>query len=166
MRQCDIDDAAAHFAVGPTLHLDWRAVHHRLWRRYEALTRRVRVLFTEVDPYESADAMRAEYHAGQLYIFAGTNEFLPRDVHLALRAIHDADHCDWGVGFDAGGEWAAVRAAAAREPALECFWASEILGQVCTFFAAGAFPAHRPVRGMSRWLRDHALPHNCLTRPR
>lgn len=159
-------DAANHFATGPDLsaRLDMAAVHAAIWRRFQGLLRGrhecghpVRVEFTEVDPYADAAPMRSEWRSGTLYVYAGENECMPRDIHLALRAVHDSDHCHTGGGFDAAGEWHAVRYAANREPQLACLWSSEILGQVCTYFARGTYPAHRLVAGMNRWMNDLTL---------
>lgn len=161
MRQKDIDEAAAHFSRAPDMRLDLDAAQRSIWRRYQQLLRTHRVRYTDEDPYTDTDAMRAEYRTGTLFVFAGHNEVLPREIHLALRAVHDADHCESGADFTMGGEWRAVRVAASRDPQLACFWASEILGQNCTYFATGLFPAHRLVAGMDRWLDDHSLPHSC-----
>lgn len=161
MRWPDILDAAGHFARGVDLAVDLASAARALWRRYEAVRRAVAVRFTDEDPYMSADAMRAEWMRGTLWVYAGHNEVLPREIHLALRAVHDHDHCTVGADFTMGGEWRAARVAAARDPQLACLWASEILGQNTTYFATGLFPAHRLVAGMERWLEDHSLPHHC-----
>jgi hypothetical protein len=150
---------AAAYRCAPELSIDAAAVSALIM---DAATRLpFRIVYTDSDPYNDGgylapnlDRVCAEVAAtGTLYVYAlGSRGVLSPEVNRALRAVHDWDHVVHRAGFDFEGERAATRVAAARNPALAAWYASEVVGQASVTLATGVFPAQRLAAGLERYL--------------
>jgi hypothetical protein len=134
---------AKDIALTPKAQAMAREQAARVQREFQKLTRKIRVEFTERDPYPDVEAMRADIESNQrMYVYTLFSEtpLWTEQVNWMARAVHDWDHYVSGADFTMQGEIEAYRYSAARSPALAELYLSEIALQAAANNVLGAFP--------------------------
>jgi len=125
-----------------------RAEASRIERAFEAMKRRIKVVFTDRDPYSSYEQMRDDVRANKrMFVYTGFSDtpLWTPEVNWKARAVHDWDHLQHDVDFSLPGEAAAFRASAARTPGLAPLYLSEIALQAATQNYTGQFAPQKLV---------------------
>lgn len=116
----------------------------RAIREFEKLRKKIRVEFTERDPYASFEELQADVVGnGHMWVFTGFSDtpFWSPEVNWMSRAVHDYDHVVANTDFSLPGEIRAYQFTAARAPELEPLYLSEIALQAASSVVlGGVFP--------------------------
>ena len=120
-----------------------RAQADRIVREFRKLQKKIDVVFTERDPYQSFEQMKADILANRrMFVYTGASEtpLWTPEINWMARAVHDWDHLVADVDFSVPGELAAYRYTAARAPQLAPLYLSEIALQAAASSLLGGFP--------------------------
>lgn len=120
-----------------------RAQADRVQREFEKLRKKLRIEFTDRDPYASFGALQQDVVVNKrMYVFTGFSEtpLWSPEVNWMSRAVHDYDHVLANTDFSLGGEIHAFQVTAAKAPQLEPLYLSEIALQAAVSTLTGAFP--------------------------
>lgn len=120
-----------------------RAAAEKVHREFEKVSKKVRVIFTERDPYPDFEALRADVRNNKrMYIYTGhsVTPLWDEQTNWKARAVHDYDHVTEGAGFGLHGEFMAFRASAKKAPQLTELYMSEIPLQAAAYYLKGGFP--------------------------
>lgn len=135
----------------------------RVERAFEALRRRIEIVFTDRDPYSSYEEMRDRVLSERrMLVYTGFSDtpLWSAETNWKARAVHDWDHIEHGMDFSMPGEAGTYRASAARTPGLAPLYLSEIALQAAVQNYTGSFapqklviPASAQVDRIARGLR-------------
>ena len=120
-----------------------RAAAEKVHSEFEKVLKKVKVIFTERDPYPDFEALRADVrNNNRMYIYTGhsVTPLWDEQTNWKARAVHDYDHVKEGAGFGLHGEFMAFRASAKRAPQLSDLYMSEIPLQAAAYHLKGSFP--------------------------
>jgi hypothetical protein len=120
-----------------------RAAAEKVHSEFEKVLKKVKVIFTERDPYPDFEALRADVrNNNRMYIYTGhsVTPLWDEQTNWKARAVHDYDHVKEGAGFGLHGEFMAFRASAKRAPQLSDLYMSEIPLQSAAYHLKGSFP--------------------------
>ena len=120
----------------------------RIERAFNALSRKVEIVFTPDDPYSSYQEMlQRVLSERRMFIFTGFSDtpLWTPETNWKARAVHDWDHIQHGIDFSMGGEAAAFRVSASRMPGLAPLYLSEIALQAAVQNFTGEFGAQKVV---------------------
>ena len=120
----------------------------RIERAFNALRRKVEIVFTPDDPYSSYQEMLERVRSERrMFIFTGFSDtpLWTPETNWKARAVHDWDHIQHGIDFSMSGEAAAFRVSASRMPGLAPLYLSEIALQAAVQNFTGDFGAQKVV---------------------
>ena len=120
----------------------------RIERAFNALRRKIDIVFTPDDPYGSYQEMlQRVLSERRMYVFTGFSDtpLWTPEVNWKARAVHDWDHIEHGIDFSMTGEASAFRASAARMPGLAPLYLSEIALQAAVQNYTGNFAPQKVV---------------------
>jgi hypothetical protein len=120
----------------------------RIERAFNALRRKIDIVFTPDDPYASYQEMlQRVLSERRMYVFTGFSDtpLWTPEVNWKARAVHDWDHIEHGIDFSMTGEASAFRASAARMPGLAPLYLSEIALQAAVQNYTGNFAPQKVV---------------------
>jgi len=144
----DIAKLAAAYDMGvdqgrSPIAQEWaRGQASRVHREFAKLERKLRIIFTERDPYPTFEALADDVrNHRRMYVYTGGSETPLWDerTNWMARAVHDADHVEGGYDFSVEGEIGAYRYSAKRAPGLSRLYLSEIALQAASSALAGGF---------------------------
>ncbi len=148
LSHADLEKLAAAYDLGAdqghtALTQEWaREQASRVHREFAKLERRVRVVFTERDPYQTFQALLDDVkNHKRMYVYTGSSEtpLWDEKTNWMARAVHDWDHVEGGYDFSVEGELGAYRYSAKRAPGLSKLYLSEIALQAASSALAGGF---------------------------
>lgn len=120
-----------------------RAAAEKVHSEFDKVRKKVKVIFTERDPYPDFEALRADVrNNNRMYIYTGhsVTPLWDEQTNWKARAVHDYDHVKEGAGFGLHGEFMAFRASAKKAPQLSDLYMSEIPLQAAAYHLKGDFP--------------------------
>jgi len=120
----------------------------RIERAFNAMRRKIDVVFTPDDPYASYQEMlQRVLSERRMYVFTGFSDtpLWTPETNWKARAVHDWDHIQHGIDFSMSGEAAAFRVSAARMPGLAPLYLSEIALQAAVQNFTGDFAPQKVV---------------------
>jgi len=121
-----------------------RAQAYRVMQEFEKLRQKIRIEFTERDPYASFAELQADVLGnGHMWVFTGFSDtpLWSPELNWMSRAVHDFDHVLANTDFSLPGEIHAYQVAVARAPELEPLYLSEIALQAASSVVlGGVFP--------------------------
>ena len=119
-----------------------RAQAERVHREFDKLRRKIRVEFTERDPYKSFEELQNDVLSnGRMYVYTLHSEtpLWDAQTNVMARAVHDYDHVLANTDFSVEGELAAYQYSAERAPELDPLYLSEIALQAAASALLGGF---------------------------
>ena len=124
-----------------------RAQAERVAREFDKLRKKVRIEFTDRDPYASFEELQADVVGnGHMWVFTGFSDtpLWSPQVNWMSRAVHDYDHVVANTDFSLPGEIRAYQFTAARAPELEPLYLSEIALQAASSVVLGGVFSEGP----------------------
>lgn len=124
-----------------------RAQAERVAREFEKLRKKIRIEFTDRDPYASFEELQADVVGnGHMWVFTGFSDtpLWSPQVNWMSRAVHDYDHVVANTDFSLPGEIRAYQFTAARAPELEPLYLSEIALQAASSVVLGGVFSEGP----------------------
>ena len=119
------------------------AAARRVVREFTQLQKKIEVIFTERDPYDTFAALRDDVvNNRRMYVYTGESvtPLWDPETNWKARAVHDYEHVEDLVGFDLQGELAAARASTRKAPELAPLVLSEVALQAASYHVLGGFP--------------------------
>jgi len=126
-----------------------RAEVVRVERAFEALKRKIQIVFVSHDPYSSFEQLRDQVRSERrMLVYTGGSEtpLWSPEANWKARAVHDWDHLEHSADFSFEGEAAMARHASAQTPGLSPLYISEIALQAAVQNYTGNFAAQKFVR--------------------
>lgn len=120
----------------------------RINRAFDALKKKIDIVFTPDDPYRSYEEMyQRVLSERRMLVFTGFSDtpLWSPETNWKARAVHDWDHIVHQVDFSMEGEAAAARISSARMPGLSPLYLSEIALQAAVQNYTGEFAAQKVV---------------------
>jgi hypothetical protein len=160
--------------VGTTQAEEMAAAYaDQVQRAFRDLQKKVRVEFTERDPYEGLGELQHDVLVNkQMLVYTGFSDvpLWTPEINWMARAVHDYDHVIANTDFSLPGELHAFQIAADRAPQLEPLYLSEIALQAATSTVEGAFPEEQRVvfaspevaRAVTRFRRNDEGAHTMV----
>lgn len=119
-----------------------RAQAERVHREFKKLERKIRVEFTERDPYKTFEELQHDVLVNKrMYVYTLHSEtpLWDEQTNCMARAVHDYDHVLANTDFSVEGEIATFQYSAERAPELEPLYLSEIALQAASSAILGGF---------------------------
>ena len=119
-----------------------RAQAERVHREFDKLSRKIRIEFTEIDPYKSFEELQQDVLVNKrMYVYTLHSETPLWDerTNIMARAVHDFDHVAATTDFSVEGEIATYQYSADRASELDPLYLSEIALQAASSLILGGF---------------------------